>query len=68
MTHTANHATEIRATGRDALAEISANARLVAAAPELLATCKWVAQEIDWGHDMRASSAVLQQAIAKATT
>ncbi|MFA5500833.1 MAG: hypothetical protein WC404_07110 [Candidatus Omnitrophota bacterium] len=46
--------------------EAKANARLIAAAPELLSTLKWIAQEIEWGHDMTASLAVAKQAIAKA--
>ena len=44
-----------------------ANARLIAAAPQLLATLEWIAQEIRWEHDMMASLAVAEQAIAKAT-
>ena len=35
-------------------------------APELLEACKWVLREIEWGHDMRASTAILKQAINKA--
>jgi len=54
--------------GSELRPDIEYGKNLLLAAPDLLATCKWVAQEIDWGHDMRASSAVLQQAIAKATT
>lgn len=38
-----------------------------AAVADLVATCKWVAQEIEWGHDMAASAAVLKQVVAKAT-
>ena len=41
------------------------DARLIAAAPELLSTLEWIAQEIKWGHDMTASLAVAEQAIAK---
>ena len=43
-----------------------ANANLQAAAPDLLAALEWVAQEIEWGHDMAASAAILSQAIAQA--
>src|SRR4030042_1120362 len=38
---------------------------LIAAAPELLATLKWIAQEIRWQHDMTASLAVAEQVISK---
>ena len=40
---------------------------LLAEAPQLLATLKWIAQEIRWEHDMTASLTVAEQAIAKAT-
>ena len=67
-------------TERDAIAQVcglwrdgesdteerEANARLLAAAPVMLAALKWVAQEIEWGHDMAASAAILSQAIAQA--
>jgi hypothetical protein len=43
-----------------------ANARLIAAAPEMLAVCKWVLCEIEWGHDMTAASAILGRIISKA--
>jgi hypothetical protein len=44
----------------------SANAHLIAAAPELLEACRWVKQEIEWKHDMTASLTVLDRIIAKA--
>ncbi|MFA6016452.1 MAG: hypothetical protein WC742_15445 [Gallionellaceae bacterium] len=46
--------------------ESAANALLIATAPELLSVCKWVAQEIAWGHDMNTSFTILQRVIYKA--
>ena len=43
------------------------NARLMAAAPELLAAMKWIVQEIEWGHDMGGALAVARLTIEKAT-
>ena len=47
--------------------EAKANARLIAAAPELLAAMKWIAEEIEWNHDMGGVLAVARRAIEKAT-
>ena len=44
-----------------------ADARLIRTAPEMLAALQWIAQEIAWGHDMRASAAVARTAIAQAS-
>ena len=40
--------------------------KLYKAAPALLGALKWVLQEIMWGHDMKASAAVIEQAISQA--
>lgn len=39
--------------------------QLIVAIHDLLTACKWVAQEIYWSHDMRASLIVLEQVIKK---
>ncbi len=40
--------------------------RLEANAKHLAATLQWICQEIRWGHDMTASLAVAEQALANA--
>jgi hypothetical protein len=45
---------------------LPANARLIAAAPKMLADLEWIAQEIRWGHDMTASLAIAEASIANA--
>jgi hypothetical protein len=65
-------ASTIRSRGRDATAEICANANLIAAAPDLLAACQRVLRAIEWAQPedrmtAKEQAETLRDAIAKAT-
>ena len=73
---TGKHSTILRmAIGEPKHGEVMANARLIAAAPDLLAACKRLLVEVEWEalradivtDEARADIALAKEAIAKAT-